>query len=150
MTSCATLYYVTTICHVMLCDVMSCDVMLFCVISCYVVLFYLMLCFLSRRPLSASATSVCVIPHKGEYFVPKHLRYVRTYALYLHSLPSLYLLSSNSHSTSTSTSTSFSTFTTLILLLFILLSIRQLYHVVFFHCYLFLPPPPLSSPLPPF
>jgi hypothetical protein len=26
------------------------------------------------KPLSASATSVCVIPHKGEYFIPKHLR----------------------------------------------------------------------------
>ena len=26
------------------------------------------------KPLSASATSVCVIPQKGEYFVPGHLR----------------------------------------------------------------------------
>ena len=46
--------------------------------------------FFEFRPLSASATSVCVIPNKGEYFVPKHLRYVRTLRQYYWLL--LYIL----------------------------------------------------------
>ena len=102
-----------------------------------------MLCFLSRRPLSASATSVCVIPHKGEYFVPKHLRYVHTYALYLHLYLVLYIHSPHF--------ISFSLYLYLFLYLYCFHS-TALYptlHQSAASHHFFLPLP-LSSPLPPF
>ena len=43
----------------------------------------------SYKPLSASATSVCVIPQKGEYFVPAHLRTIwrRLQSTFFHKVP---------------------------------------------------------------
>ena len=95
-------------------------------------------CFISRRPLSASATSVCVIPHKGEYFVPKHLRYVRTHSI----------CTSISSSTLTSFTLSVLLSVSLYLFLYLVLylycshsaaiyrTLRQPCHIIYLHLYI--------------